>query len=287
MILLNSLIDYFRWESTEEQKLGNKKLTEAQKSYLTQVLRSEVAASISGLTKRMAVTSTKIPQNFDTSQIMKSLKTTDLGRRGTFDITKSTGLLDLSQASYTFALELAKRAEIVSTGLELGKTEKMTIQDIKELARKYGYNSESVLKREETEGYSVAKLYTSSGIQLMNDVEFEGHHYYLRVGAYWGHPNWWNIFTMEYELYEHAYVRDPMYDVDAIDLWSSTVAGQPVFSAAYEGDNNKTDIYHYRKSSYFSPLRQFHTTVDVTGEFNDAQELSITLQLNLDFEMGY
>ena len=158
-ILLSSLIEYLRWKPTEEQRMGKRNtLTKNQELYQILSIKSATLACISGLTKRMAINSMKTPQNFDISQVLQQLKNTDFGRRCTFDITNSEGILDLSQASYTFALQLAKRIEMVSSELELDKAEKMTLQDIKELAIKYGYKPESLLKQEETEGVFSGKI---------------------------------------------------------------------------------------------------------------------------------
>jgi hypothetical protein len=282
-ILLNSLIDHLTWKPNKEQTL----LTKKQELYQILSIKSATLVCISGLTKRMGINSMKTPQNFDTSQIVKSLKATDLGKERTFDITKSPELLDLSQASYTFALEVAEGLETVST--ELDNNERVTIHEIEELARNYGYKPESILKQEEAEGYSVARVYTLGGVHPSIDLEWEGNHYYTKVDAYWGKLHW---YMMDYDFWAYAYVDRPYGGdglVDAIGIWSSTISGRPVFPADYLGQNNTIYVDRHREGVWidFIPPRNFLTTVEVTGEFIDAQELSTTLHLNLDFAMGY
>jgi len=281
-ILLNSLIGHLTWKPDKERVLENREtLTKKQELYQILSIKSATLACISGLTKRMAINSMKAPQNFDISKIMKSLKATDLGKRGTFDITKSTGLLDLSQTSYTFALELAKRTEIVSTGLELGKTEKMTIQDIKELARNYGYKADSVLEKEEIEGYSVAGLYTSGEVHPDIDITYEGYYYYLRVDAYWGQPHWW---LMDYEFW--AYTHTDYYP-DYIDISSVSYAGRDAFIPATKVDGGVMYLRTHRESTLGWWLGQWMTQVWVGATYDDSEELSTILTLNLYFAMGY
>ncbi|MEA1993671.1 MAG: hypothetical protein U9N35_04670 [Euryarchaeota archaeon] len=289
-ILLSSLINYLTLGPTKTQRWGNEETpTKSQELYQTWIIRAEAAASVSGLTKRMAVTSTEVPQNFDVYQVVRSLATTDLGKGRTFDITKPGDLLDLSQNAYTLALQLAKSAETIST--ELKNAEKITIMEIEELSKKYGYKAESVLKQKETEGYSVAELYTSAHISPHKETVYNGREYSLRTDAFWGHPSWWRIFWMDYDINIHAAVQ-PAYDVDQLTIQSATVEGQPVFGAKTAGGNNVSQAYdHRQRHNYFSHNKKFRTTVNVSARFKDYQELppgqNYAIDLDIFFGMGY
>ncbi|MEA1994468.1 MAG: hypothetical protein U9N35_08800 [Euryarchaeota archaeon] len=293
-ILLSSLVGYLTWKPVGEQRLGNKEiLTKDQELYQTWIIKSEAAASISGLTKRMAVTSPEAPQNFDVSQVMRSLKITDLGKGRTFEINIGKNLLDLSQSAYAFALESAKRAETLSAKCSHDTSEKITAHDIKELARKFGYKAESALKQEETEGYSVIELYTSAHISPHTENWYNGREYSLQIDAFWGHPSvWWapDSWVMDYDINIHAAVQ-PGYDVDQLTVQSATVAGEPVFVAKTAGGNNVSQAYDHRHARHINPYKNFLTTVNVSARFKDYQELppddNYAINLEILFEMGY
>ena len=127
----------------------------------------------------------------------------------------------------------------------------------------------------------MAKLYTSGEIHPNTDVTYEGHYYYLKVDAYWGQPHWW---VMDYEFW--AYTHTDYYP-DYINISSVSYTGRDAFIPATKVDGGVMYLRTHRKSTLGWWLGKWMTEVWVGATYDDSEELSTILTLNLYFAMGH